>query len=98
MKLITALEAGLFCGLTSIGECVENTYIHLPNLFPYEEMAGEMTEIYDGVTEFCNKYSMNKDDFYNMPVDRFVRDYGYEYYYENDKDKSLGHRKIRRIV
>ena len=98
MRLINALEIGVCCGLRTIGEAVDNISIHMPNLFQYEKMYEEMEEIYDDVSELCNKYSMNKDDFYNMSVDRFVRDYVYEYYYPDQKSKDYGCPNIRRII
>ena len=45
MKLKTALEIGIDCGLKTIGECLYNIQIHSPSLFAYSEINKELNEL-----------------------------------------------------
>ena len=60
MKLKTALEIGIDCGLETIGESLYNIQIHSPSLFTYAEINKELNEL---VIERNNLFS--KTNFTN---------------------------------
>lgn len=45
MKLKTALEIGVDCGLETVGESLYNIQIHSPSLFTYDEINKELNEL-----------------------------------------------------
>ena len=45
MKLKTALEIGIDCGLETIGESLYNIQIHSSSLFTYAEINKELNEL-----------------------------------------------------
>ena len=51
MKLKDALEIGHDCGLSTVREAIDNIEIHGLSLFPYDEMAKELGELYKEWTE-----------------------------------------------
>ena len=42
MKLKKCIEIGKECGLTTVGECIDNINIHSMNLFEYTKIDKEM--------------------------------------------------------
>lgn len=63
MKLKTALEIGIDCGLETVGECVFNIKMHAGSLFSYNDIGKELTELsleYDHLKCLC-KNAENKD-------------------------------------
>ena len=45
MKLKEAVEIGLECGLGTLGEAIDNIFIHSMNLFPYTKIEQETSEL-----------------------------------------------------
>lgn len=60
MKLVSALQLGYGCGMKTVDDCLYNVHLHAMNLFPYDEMAAEESEL---ATEFTAS-GIDKD----MPV------------------------------
>lgn len=60
MKLIPALQLGYNCGMKTVDECLHNVHLHAMNLFPYDKMDAEESEL---ATEFAAS-GIDKD----MPV------------------------------
>jgi hypothetical protein len=58
LKLIDALEIGLDCGLTTVGEAIFNIRIHCINLFNYDEIEEEIKKLEKDV----ETYWVHKDD------------------------------------
>ena len=46
MKLKKCIEIGKECGLTTVGECIDNINIHSMNLFEYTKIDKELNELY----------------------------------------------------
>lgn len=57
MKLKDALEIGLECGLTNVGEAIFNIQLHAANIFVYGEEQKEFNEL---ISE-CKIRNINKD-------------------------------------
>lgn len=45
MKLIPALQLGYGCGMKTVDDCLNNVHLHAINLFPYEKMNAEESEL-----------------------------------------------------
>lgn len=45
MTLKDALEMGIDCGLTTVGEAILNIEFHSPSLFSYTEIENELSEL-----------------------------------------------------
>lgn len=45
MKLISALQLGYGCGMKTVDDCLNNVHLHAMNLFPYEKMSAEESEL-----------------------------------------------------
>ena len=51
MTLQDCLELGRECGLSTLDECVRNVEIHSCSLFNYDDLANELTELYEDIEE-----------------------------------------------
>lgn len=58
MTLYEACEIGYTCGLTTIGECIDNVYIHQYNLFDYDDAYFELQELFK---EVKHQHCKNED-------------------------------------
>lgn len=54
MKLKDALEMGYDCGLETVEEAIINIELHASNLFPYQDIAKELDELYNEVQGINN--------------------------------------------
>ncbi len=61
MKLKECLELGLECGLKDVGDAYMNVYCHAMNLFKYDEISKEISEINIEYNELYNKGLLNAD-------------------------------------
>lgn len=67
MKLAKCIEIGNKCGLHTIEECYDNIYLHMQNIFKYEEIKKELLELqkdifYDYPKYFCEIFDADIDD------------------------------------
>lgn len=51
MNLYDACRIGYSCGLESIGECVDNISVHVPNVFSYDYVNKELNELFEEVQD-----------------------------------------------
>jgi hypothetical protein len=61
MKLKQAIEFAEACGLETLGESVYNIDLHSTNIFVYDEIGKELTELYTDYKAYCNKYGYDKN-------------------------------------
>lgn len=62
MKLKTALEIGIDCGLETARECIRNVDFHAFSLFEHSEVNQELNELYTDAEEFVSKTNFTADD------------------------------------
>lgn len=67
MTLQDCLELGRECGLSTLDECVRNVEIHSSSLFKYDDLANELTELYEDIEEqepewFYEHYKWNTEE------------------------------------
>lgn len=62
MKLKTALEIGIECGLETARECIRNIDFHAFSLFEHSEVNQELNELYTEAEELVSKTNFTTDD------------------------------------
>lgn len=61
MKLKTALEIGVNCGLETVGESLYNIQIHSPSLFTYVEINKELNELISEIDVLFSKTNFTNE-------------------------------------
>lgn len=87
MKLLEAIRIGKACGLITVGECFENVRLHSTNLFNYNKIGDELSELVDELIENNLKPTEK--------IDKVVDKLGLEWYYETNEDKKYDVPKLR---
>ena len=87
MKLLEAIRIGKACGLTTLGECFENIRLHSTNLFSYNKIGDELSELVDELIEKNLKPTEK--------IEKVVDKLGLEWYYETNEDRENNAPKLR---
>lgn len=62
MKIKNCLELGKECGLTTVGQCIDNVEIHSISLFVHTDIQKEINELYMELRLLCTHMDCIDED------------------------------------